>query len=89
MGPLRTHASGYDVLVLDVMMPHPTGVEVYRDLADEGIRLPTVFVSGYGEQHLIADVADQRGVVFLQKPFRQAELEEAIGRCLQSADLHS
>src|SRR5262249_51421141 len=39
---LRTHSNGYDLLVLDVMMPHPTGVEVYRALVGEGIVLPTI-----------------------------------------------
>jgi FixJ family two-component response regulator len=82
---LRTQSAGYDLLVLDVMMPHPTGIEVYRQLVDQGTRLPTVFVSGYGEQHLIEEVADRDGVVFLQKPFRQHELEDALARCLQSS----
>jgi CheY-like chemotaxis protein len=84
---LRTHSSGYDLLVLDVMMPHPTGVEVHRALVDDGIVLPTVFVSGYTEQHLLEGISDDNGVVFLQKPFRQSELARAIARCMESAGL--
>ncbi len=86
---LRTHSSGYDLLVLDVMMPHPTGVEVHRALVDEGIVLPTVFVSGYTEQHLLEGISDDNGVVFLQKPFRQSELARAIARCMESAGIGS
>jgi signal transduction histidine kinase/CheY-like chemotaxis protein len=82
---LRTHSSGYDLLVLDLMMPHPTGVEVYRALYAEAIVLPTIFVSGYTEQHLLDSIVDANGVVFLQKPFRQAELARAIARCMQIA----
>jgi signal transduction histidine kinase/ActR/RegA family two-component response regulator len=82
---LRTHSNGYDLLVLDVMMPHPTGVEVYRALQSDGIVLPTIFVSGYGEQPLLEGVLDTAGVVFLQKPFRQADLAEAMVRCLEAA----
>jgi CheY-like chemotaxis protein len=82
---LRTHSSGYDLLVLDVMMPHPTGVEVHRALCDEGIVLPTVFVSGYTEQPLLDELADDGGIVFLQKPFRQAELARAISRCIEAS----
>jgi signal transduction histidine kinase/ActR/RegA family two-component response regulator len=82
---LRTHASGYDLLVLDLMMPHPTGVEVHRALAAEGINLPTIFVSGYTEQHLLDSIIDGAGIVFLQKPFRQAELSRAITRCMEAS----
>ncbi len=82
---LRVHASGYDLLVLDVMMPHPTGIEVHRALCDDGIVLPTVFVSGYTEQHLLEGIVEGDGIVFLQKPFRQAELASAITRCLETA----
>jgi CheY-like chemotaxis protein len=82
---LRTHANGYDLLVLDVMMPHPTGVDVHRALAKDGINLPTIFVSGYTEQHLLDGIIDNDGIVFLQKPFRQAELARAITRCIETA----
>jgi signal transduction histidine kinase/ActR/RegA family two-component response regulator len=81
---LRTHSSGYDLLVLDVMMPHPTGVEVHRALCDEGIVLPTIFVSGYMEQPMLEGVIAGEHIVFLQKPFRQAELDRAISRCIAS-----
>ncbi|MEO8179289.1 MAG: response regulator [Deltaproteobacteria bacterium] len=79
---LRAHSNGYDLLVLDVMMPHPTGVEVYRALRKAGIVLPTIFVSGYSEQPLLEGMLDTAGVVFLQKPFRQADLADAMARCL-------
>jgi len=82
---LRAHSNGYDLLVLDVMMPHPTGVEVYRALGEDGIVLPTIFVSGYSEQPLLEEgMLDTAGVVFLQKPFRQADLADAMARCLAS-----
>jgi FixJ family two-component response regulator len=81
---LRSHASGYDLLVLDVMMPHPSGVEVHRALLAEGISIPTVFVSGYSEQHLLEGIVEGDGIVFLQKPFRRAELARAIALCVQS-----
>jgi len=82
---LRAHSNGYDLLVLDVMMPHPTGVEVYRALSKDGIVLPTIFVSGYSEQPLLEGMLDTAGVVFLQKPFRQADLADAMARCLEAA----
>ena len=81
---LRTHHNGYDLIVLDVMMPHPTGVEVYQTLLQDGITVPTIFVSGYHDPPVLEGMLDTAGVVFLQKPFRQADLADAIARCLES-----
>jgi signal transduction histidine kinase/CheY-like chemotaxis protein len=81
---LRVHSTGYDLLVLDLMMPHPTGPEVYRALAEEGIHLPTLFVSGSTDQPLLGALARHPGVAFLQKPFRQAELALAIAHCSEA-----
>ncbi len=80
---LRVHSSGYDLLVLDVMMPRPTGPELHRSLALEGIELPTLFMSGSTDLGL-GDAAQGGGVVFLPKPFRQADLALAIARCMEA-----
>ena len=86
---LRVHAGGYDVLVLDVMMPHPSGLELHRALCRDGIALPTVFMSGStGAEHDGAP-PERGGVVFLAKPFRQTELADAIARSLDSFDERS
>jgi CheY-like chemotaxis protein len=80
---LRVHASGYDLLVLDLMMPHPTGLELHRTLMHEGIDLPTLFVSGSAQLDTRGGVLERPGMVLLNKPFRQAELAEAIARCME------
>ncbi len=77
---LLTHFGDYDLLVLDVVTPRPTGIEVYQQLAQAGARLPTVFVSGSHEPDAVVEAERRPDVVFLQKPFRQAELERAIAR---------
>jgi FixJ family two-component response regulator len=75
--------------VLDVMMPHPSGLELHRTLLREGIALPTVFMSGStGAEHDGAP-AERGGVVFLAKPFRQTELADAIARSVESLDERS
>jgi PAS domain S-box-containing protein len=81
---LKVHANGYDLLVLDVMMPNPRGPELYRALLAEGIDLPTLFMSGSADQPLLGALARRPGVAFLQKPFRQAELALAIAQCTEA-----
>ena len=67
-----------------MMMPHPTGLEVHQALVDEGIDLPTLFVSGSTDQQRHGHLTPRPGVVFLQKPFRQAELALAIAHCTEA-----
>jgi signal transduction histidine kinase len=80
---LRVHSSGYDLLVLDVMMPHPTGPALHRALSLEGIDLPTLFMSGSAELDAFGP-GMQGGEVCLPKPFRQADLALAIARCMEA-----
>ena len=81
---LRVHASGYDLLILDVVMPGPTGLEIRHALARDGIELPTVFMSGSDSPKAQDGPDAVDGVVFIQKPFRQAELERAIECAVES-----
>jgi CheY-like chemotaxis protein len=81
---LRVHASGYDLLVLDLIMPHPTGLELHGALAREGIDLPTLFVSGSLGCDARDSLLERPGVVYLPKPFRQAELAQAIARSMEA-----
>jgi signal transduction histidine kinase/ActR/RegA family two-component response regulator len=81
---LRVHSSGYDLLVLDVMMPHPTGLEVQRALSLEGIDLPTLFMSGSSDPSFERTSEGDAGGVFLPKPFRQSDLALAIAHCMDA-----
>jgi signal transduction histidine kinase/ActR/RegA family two-component response regulator len=81
---LRVHSSGYDLLVLDVMMPHPTGLEVQRALSLEGIDLPTLFMSGSSDPSFERSSERDAGGVFLPKPFRQSDLALAIAHCMEA-----
>jgi signal transduction histidine kinase/CheY-like chemotaxis protein len=81
---LRVHSSGYDLLVLDLVMPRPNGLELHRTLTREGIDLPTLFVSGSVDIDVGDGLRDRPGIVFLPKPFRQAELAQAIAQSVEA-----
>lgn len=62
----------HDCILLDINMPGTDGFAVQRALADKGVRLPVIMMTGSGDLTILAFKA---GVVqFMQKPFGRGEL---------------
>ncbi len=73
-----------DLLVTDVVMAGIRGPELLRRLRERWPELPAVLISGHVDRG--EALLDLPGTVFLQKPFRMAELERAVERVLRAAD---
>jgi RNA polymerase sigma factor (sigma-70 family) len=65
-------------IVLDVRLPGTSGLEFQRGLAESGIRLPIIFISGYGDITMSVRAMKLGAVEFLTKPLREQELLDAI-----------
>ncbi len=65
-------------LVLDVRLPDASGLELQRDLADAGVHIPIVFITGYADVPMTVRAMKAGAVEFLTKPFRGQELLDAI-----------
>ena len=75
-----------DLVVLDVKMPGLDGVEAARRILAEH-RVPIVMLTAYGYGELLSRAADVGVVGFVVKPFREADLLDALRTALeQSAD---
>ncbi len=65
---------GYDCLVLDIMLPHVSGVEILQAVRKHGITTPIIMLSALSEVedkvHALETGADD----YLAKPFKTAEL---------------
>src|SRR6266699_515465 len=44
-----TRSEGPSCLVLDVRLPGVNGLDFQRQLADAGIRIPVIFITGHGD----------------------------------------
>ena len=81
---LRVAASEYAVVLLDLAMPDMDGGEVLVTLREEGIDLPVLVVSGYGEQLAAGHWSDPAGKTgFLHKPFSLEELSATLNALLE------
>ncbi len=71
-------------LVLDVNLPALNGLELQKFLADKGISLPIVFISGCGTVPISVQAMKAGAVDFLPKPFTDTDLLSAISRAIEA-----
>ncbi len=80
-------ASAPDLILLDMNMPHLTGMDVLLALRQDGCRVPVIFMTAFGSVNVAVD-AFRLGVRdYLTKPFAVEELEAAVDRALQESRL--
>jgi FixJ family two-component response regulator len=70
-------------LVLDVELPGLSGLDLQRELAEAGILLPIIFITGHGEIRTSVRAMKAGAVDFLTKPFCPQELLEAVWRAIE------
>ena len=74
---------GPGCLVLDGRLPGLNGLDFQRELADAGIRIPIIFISGHGDIPMTVKAMKSGAVEFLTKPFLDQDLLNAIRQALE------
>ena len=69
-------------IVLDVRLPGLSGLDLQTELAQAGIRIPVIFITGYGDIPMSVRAMKAGAVDFLAKPFRDQELLDAVALAL-------
>jgi FixJ family two-component response regulator len=65
-------------LVLDVRLPDASGLELQHALAEAGVQIPIIFITGHADVPMTVRAMKAGAVEFLTKPFRGQELLDAI-----------
>ena len=73
---------GPSCLVLDVRLPGVNGLDFQRQLADSGVRIPIIFITGHGDIPMSVKAMKSGAVEFLTKPFQDDDLLNAIHQAL-------
>ncbi|MEZ0495749.1 response regulator transcription factor [Sphingomonas sp. IW22] len=93
---VETYASGVQFLkaatremrgcvLLDVRMPEIDGLEVQARLAEHGIMLPIIILTGHGDVALAVRAVKAGAIEFLEKPFERTALLAAIDEALRQS----
>ena len=69
-------------LVLDVRMPGLSGLDLQRELANQGREIPIIFVTAHGDIPMTVKAMKAGAAEFLSKPFRDQDLLDAIRQAL-------
>jgi len=87
---LRKRPDQPSCLVLDVRLPGVNGLDFQRQLADAGVQIPVIFITGHGDIPMTVRAMKSGAVEFLTKPFRDQDLLDAIHQALDRdrATLH-
>jgi DNA-binding response OmpR family regulator len=87
-------AVAYDLIILDVLLPHMTGFDVCKRLRDERRTMPILVLTALGEVDHRVQGLDSGADDYLTKPFAFRELEARVRALLRregpskSAELH-
>lgn len=69
-------------LVLDVRLPGVSGLDLQAQLAERGVDLPVILVTGHGDIPMSVRGMKAGAVDFLPKPFREQDLLDAVARAI-------
>lgn len=76
-------------IILDVRLPEMSGLELHKKLVDDGVQLPVIIITAYGEVADAVQALKAGAIDYIQKPASpQAMLERIQRAILVSLDRH-
>src|SRR5690606_20221881 len=70
-------------ILTDIRMPRISGLELQRRLNAGAVDLPLIFMTGHGDVEQAVQAMRAGAVHFLQKPFKEQELLDALNHAVQ------
>jgi FixJ family two-component response regulator len=76
------HLKVASCLILDLRLPGMNGLALQESMATQGLMVPIIFISGYGDIPKSVQAMKGGAIDFLPKPFTDKDLFEAIDRAV-------
>jgi FixJ family two-component response regulator len=70
-------------MLVDVRMPHLTGLQLQDELLKLGSQIPMIFLTAHGDLPLAVEAVKKGAVNFFEKPFNEDQLVSAISSAHQ------
>ena len=73
-------------VLLDIHMPHLSGLEVQRDMKDRGLNFPVIVLTGQGDVSVAVEAMKRGAIEFIEKPYAPDALLEVIDAAFVSLE---
>ena len=70
-------------LILDIRLPRVSGLDFQAELADAGIHIPIIFMTGHGDIPMTVRAMKAGAIDFLTKPFRDQDMLDAVTTAIE------
>ena len=72
-------------VLMDIRMPDINGLELFRKFRELKIKLPVIFITGYGDVPTAVKAIRDGAMDFIEKPFNHNELIARINECIKES----
>jgi DNA-binding NtrC family response regulator len=86
-GLRKAEAGSYDLLLLDLMMPDRSGMEVLKDIRERDSETPIFMITAYGSVEVAVDALKSKANDYFSKPWDNEKLLIEIDRMIASSRL--
>lgn len=85
----RLQSTDRGCVLVDLVMPKVSGLDLQKRLVDRGLKLPIVFMSGSPDISAVVDAIKHGALDFLCKPVPEAVLRAAVDLALKKVALNA
>jgi FixJ family two-component response regulator len=79
----RLGAQAPSCVILDLQLPGPSGLDLQKQMAEVGLEIPIVFLTGHGDIPASVQAMKAGAVEFLTKPLDEQKLLQAVREAIQ------
>ena len=85
----RLEEKEFDVIVTDLKMGGPTGIDVLVSVKKSGYKSEVIIITGYGSIETSRDAEFGGAYAFIHKPFQMSDIHKLIKKAAKKASKHS
>jgi YesN/AraC family two-component response regulator len=83
-GLAKASVEEYDLIITDLHMPKMNGVEFIEQLDKKNDKAKKIVITAFGSYKSFKETADHGACLYLNKPVRAADLEQALYDCFKA-----
>ncbi|MCK5100024.1 MAG: response regulator, partial [Desulfobacteraceae bacterium] len=81
---LESSEKGFDLMILDLIMPNKNGYETFMSMKEKGYNMPVIVATGFKDDSLAQEIGRQGAQIIMQKPFTIGQLSKAVYEVLHA-----